>query len=396
VGRADPGSDLIDWVLRTATARDDLGALLTGVCERLRAAGLPLWRASLDLPTIDPTSRALSHKWWRDRASSVETLKHGPGPESTFQRSVIAHLLSIGLNERRWRLESGEGVADFDLLGTLQAAGGTDYVVRLVPFGEGKPVIRGVALSIATDRAGGFADADIAFFDRLVPALGLAACRVSAARTATDALGVYLGPRTAERVLAGEIRRGEGERIAAAIFLADLKRFTSFSEREDSVRVVHWLNEHFEAVGDAVTARGGEILKFLGDGLLAVFPAADAERRPCPVCEEALRAAEEVVAANGALNERRAARGEPTLDVDVALHFGEAVYGNVGASRRLDFTVIGRAVNEVSRMEMLCDRIGRSVVLSEAFARRCSRPTVALGAFPLRGIEGDRVVYAVG
>jgi adenylate cyclase len=126
-----------------------------------------------------------------------------------------------------------------------------------------------------------------------------------------------------------------------------------------------------------------------------VFLAAEPGRRPCPVCEEALRAAEEAVAANGALNEGRWARGEPALDADVALHFGEAIYGNVGASRRLDFTVIGRAVNEISRMEMLCDRIGRNLVLSEAFAERCSRPTVALGAFPLRGIEGDRVVYAV-
>jgi adenylate cyclase len=395
VGQADPGSDLIEWVLRTATVNDDLGALLTGVCERMGEAGLPIWRATLDLPTIDPTFRALSHKWWRDRPGSVETLLHGPGQDGAFQRSVIHHLLSIGLNERRWRLETGDGVADFDLLQTLLKAGGTDYIMRLVPFGAERTVIRGVALSIATDRAGGFADEDIASFDRLVPALGLAACRISAARTATDALSVYLGPKTAERVLAGEIRRGEGERIAAAIFLADLKRFTSFSEQEDPVRVVHWLNEHLEVVGDAVTARGGEILKFLGDGLLAVFPVTDADRQPCPICEDALRAAEEVVAANGALNGTRAARGEPALDVDVALHFGEAVYGNVGASRRLDFTVIGRAVNEISRMEMLCDRIGRSIVLSEIFAQRCSRPTVALGAFALRGIAGDRVLYAV-
>ena len=126
MGRADPGSDLIDWVLRTATVSDDLGALLAGVCERMGEAGLPLWRASLDLPTIDPTSRALSHKWWRDRPGSVETLLHGPGQDGAFQRSVIFHLLSSGLNERRWRLETGEGVAEFDLLRSLRAAGGTD------------------------------------------------------------------------------------------------------------------------------------------------------------------------------------------------------------------------------------------------------------------------------
>jgi adenylate cyclase len=395
VRETGPGDDLIDWVLRHATAQDDLGALITGVCERLIAAGLPIWRASLDLPTIHPVARAVSHRWWRDRPVTVEMLPHGPGQDGVFQRSVIHHLLSSGLEARRWRLERGEGVAEFDLLRTLQAAGGTDYLLRLVGFGDGSSRVMGVALSIATDRAGGFAKDEIAQINRLIPALGLAAYRVSAARTATDALTVYLGPKTAQRVLAGEIRRGEGERIAAAIFYADLKRFTALSEREDALQVVAWLNEHFEAVGDAVTRRGGEILKFLGDGLLAVFPIADADRRPCPVCEEALSAAEEAVAANHALNERRALRDEPSLEVDVALHFGEVVYGNVGASRRLDFTVIGRAVNETSRMEALCDRLGRNVVLSEVFARRCSTPTVAVGAFALRGIVGDRVIYAI-
>jgi len=373
---AGTADDLIDWVLRYATTHDDLGALLTGVCERLVAAGLPIWRASLDLPTIDPILRAVSHRWWRDRPVSVEVLPHGPGKDAVFQGSVIYHLLSSGREARRWRLERGEGVAEFDLLRTLREAGGTDYLLRLVAFGDGSSRVMGVALSIATDRARGFAKDEIALINRLIPALGLAAYRVSAARTAADALSVYLGPKTAQRVLAGEIRRGEGERIAAAIFYADLKRFTSLSEREDALRVVGWLNEHFEAVGDAVTRRGGEILKFMGDGLLAVFPVADADRRPCPVCEEALRAAEEAVAANRALNARRTAQEEPALDLDIALHFGEVVYGNVGASRRLDFTVIGRAVNEACRMEAICDRIGRNNVLSEAFARRCPDPSV--------------------
>jgi adenylate cyclase len=304
-------------------------------------------------------------------------------------------LLSSGLEARRWRLERGEGVAEFDLLRTLREEGGTDYLLRLVGFGDGRSRVMGVALSIATDRPGGFAREEIALINRLIPALGLAAYRISAARTAADALSVYLGPRTAQRVLAGEIRRGDGETIAAAIFFADLKRFTSLSEREDALRVVGWLNEHFEAVGDAVTQRGGEILKFLGDGLLAVFPIADIDRRPCPICEDALRAAEEAVAANCALNESRAARREPGLELDVALHFGEVVYGNVGASRRLDFTVIGRAVNEACRMEAICDQVGRNIVLSEAFARRCPVATIEIGTFALRGIAGDRSIYAL-
>ena len=263
--------DLIDWILQQATAHDDLGALLAGTCERLVANGIPVWRASLDLPTIDPNARALMHKWWRDRYVVVDTLPHGPGQDAVFQRSVIAHLLSRGLELHRWRLERGEG-GEFDVLKTLQAEGGTDYLMRLVRFGDGTSATQGVAFSIATERAGGFSEAEIALVSRLVPALGLAAYRISAGQTASNALSVYLGPNTARRVLAGEIRRGEGERMAAAILFADLKQFTALFEREDALRIVAWLNEHFEAIGGAVTARGGEILKFLGDGLLAVFP----------------------------------------------------------------------------------------------------------------------------
>jgi adenylate cyclase len=141
--------------------------------------------------------------------------------------------------------------------------------------------------------------------------------------------------------------------------------------------------------------RGGEILKFIGDGLLAVFPVGDSDILPCPVCENAIRAAEEAIAANEDLNRRPAAAGEPVLSVDVALHFGEVVYGNVRAARRLDFTVIGRAVNEASRMEALCDRLGRNLLLSQTLARRSNRATVDLGRFHLRGIAGERIIYGI-
>jgi len=388
-------ADAIDWILQHGTAHDDLGGLLAGVCERLVTAGVPLWRGSLDIPTIDPSWRAMAHKWWRDRPFSVEALPHGPEQEGIFRESVIYHVLSSGRTTCRWRIENGEGVAQFGLLRSLREEGGTDYLLKLVPFGQSRTRVTGVALSLATKRTGGFSDEDVEALEGLVPALGLAAYRISLALTASESLSVYLGASTARRVLAGEIRRGEGETIAAAILFADLKGFTAFSERQEALRVVGWLNEHFEAIGLAVAAHGGEILKFMGDGLLAVFPVVDVDARPCLVCEQALAAAVDARAANQAVNARRAAEGEPELDVDLALHFGEVVYGNVGASRRLDFTVIGRAVNETCRMERLCDEIGRNIVLSQAFARRCASPTAEVGTFALRGIEGARTVYAL-
>jgi adenylate cyclase len=394
MGEAD-GNNLVDWVLQYATTHDDLGALLTGLSERLLEAGMPIARASVSLPTLDPNARAVAYIWWRDRGIVTEFTPHGREQADNFQRSVIYHLQSSNTPVARWRIEHGEGVSNFDLLRNMKAQGVTDYLLRLVRFSDGQTALRGVALSVATDRIGGFLADEIELINRLVPALALAVYRIIIAKTAVDALSVYLGPQTGRRVLAGEIRRGEGERIAAAILNADLKGFTNLTERQDAMQVVGWLNQHFEAIGDAVTARGGEILKFMGDGLLAVFPVSDPEARPCAVCQEALQAAEEAIAANGELNQRRAATGEPRLDVDVVLNFGEVVYGNVGASRRLDFTVIGRAVNEASRMEALCDQLGRSLLMSEPFAERCGRSTVNLGRFQLRGITGMRPIHGL-
>ena len=388
-------SELIDWVLEFATAHDDLDALLTGLSERLIDAGFPLLRASIALPTIDPSARAVSYVWWRGKGVATERMPHGKQQEDNFQRSVIFDLQQRQILTARYRLDAGEGVEQFDLLREMKAAGGTDYLLRLVPFGGGQVALTGVALSVATDQEGGFTDRERVLINRLVPALALAAYRISVAQIAADALSVYLGPQTGRRVLAGEIRRGEGERIAAAILNADLKGFTNLTEREDALQVVGWLNEHFDAIGNAVNARGGEILKFMGDGLLAVFPVSDPDARPCVICEEALLAAEEAIAANADLNRRRSAIGEPRLDVDVVLHFGEVVYGNVGATRRLDFTVIGRAVNEASRMEALCDQLGVNLLMSEAFAERCSQEMVSLGEFQLRGIAGDRTIYRI-
>ena len=245
----------LDGILRYALANDDLAGILRTACEALVEAGLPVWRASLDIPTLDPNARAMAHKWWSDRPLSIEPLPHGPEQESVFRESVIFYVMSRGLETHRWHLERHEGVEEFALLRELKAQGCTDYVLRLVPFG-GDMAVRGVALSLATTRSGGFTADDLNVADRLVPALALGAYRMSLGRTATETLSIYLGPRSAHRVLGGEIRRGEGETIAAAILLLDLRGFTALTEREDALRVVGWLNEHFEAIGDVIAAHG--------------------------------------------------------------------------------------------------------------------------------------------
>jgi adenylate cyclase len=278
------------------------------------------------------------------------------------------------------------------LLLPLRAEGGTDYVQHIVWFTPGT-ALRGLAVSFATDAPTGFRESELAILEEVLPMLGLAVCKLSLSWTLQETLATYLGAATSARVLHGDIRRGKGETVAAAILLADFRSFTALTERQDPTSVVGWLDEHFDAIGEPVARCGGEILKFIGDGFLAMFPVLDPSDRPCATCAGALDAAELALAANGALNERRRSAGLPELAVDVVLHFGQVVYGNVGTNRRLDFTVIGRAVNEASRIEELCKETGRSILVSETFARRCGRRLEEVGTFALRGLERKQRVW---
>jgi adenylate cyclase len=324
----------------------------------------------------------------------MDSATHGAAGEAAFQASPIFFAQSRGLLRYRWRLRRAEDADGLPMLLRLHGEGATDYLMQLVTFGSERTVANGAALAFATDVSGGFDDRHIAVIEAVLPALGLVAKCFSVTRTASEALGVYLGPRTSQRVLSGEIQRGSGQTISAAVLIADLRGFTALAARADPTSVVRLLDEHFELIGAAVEGQDGEVLKFLGDGLLAIFPFTDDPASGPRACDRALAAAEQALAGTGALNAGRTARGEPTLVLDIALNAGEVVYGNVGAARRLDFTVIGSAVNEAARMEHLCEALDRNLVLSEPFARVCSRPTVEVGRVALRGLAGERSIRA--
>ncbi len=385
---------LTRWIAEQATSSDDLETLLETFCGTLIAAGLPLWRVSVSVPTIDPTVRAFGMNWVRGQGLSLVRTAHGLASEAVFRRSPVHALIEANRSFARWRLDTLGPDEGFTILHDLRQEGGTDYVLHLIGFTPGS-ALRGVAFSFATDSASRFSDRDLAEIDAVLPVFGLAICKLSLSYTLRETLGIYLGPATASRVLDGQIRRGEGQTVSAAILLTDLRVFTALTDRVDPVQIVGWLDEHFDALGNPVAQNGGEILKFLGDGFLAIFPVAELEARPCAICERALAAGQAALAANRALNDRRRAANLPELDADLVLHFGEVVYGNVGTSRRLDFTVIGRAVNEASRIEKLCDALDRSLLVSDSFAERCGRGLVSLGTFPLRGLEQPQRIWTV-
>ncbi len=264
-------------------------------------------------------------------------------------------------------------------------------MIKLAEF-PGETALGGVGFSIAVDGPGGFSEQQVADVERLMPALALTCCRVATTRVATDMLAVYTGTRTSGRILSGQTRRGDGASIYAAILLADLKDFTSLNERWPPERIVGWLNEHFEAIAGPVEENGGEILKFMGDSLLAIFPA-DIDD-PSEACGRALSSARMAVKANQLLNARRNDEEEPQLLVDIALHVGAVFYGNIGASRRLDFTAIGRAVNEAARIEKVADTVGYSLLASRPFAAQVPKGFRNVGSFVLKGVAEPADVYA--
>jgi adenylate cyclase len=376
--------DLINWILEEGRDNDDLGAILETVSERLVAWGIPVCRTTLNMPTIDPVAAVLSFQWSREKGVMRSTFAPGVSGGTQFRRSPIGYLVERNLGFERWKLEDPEVVGRFPLFQELRALGITEYALQLVPFSKGRTGLQGAALSMATDRAGGFSDAEIEEAARILPALSLVAYRIGLLHVATETLGAYLGPQTGARVLQGEIRRGDSQVISAVTALVDRARGTE---------IVGWLNQHLECIGDAVAERNGEVLKFLGDGILAVFPAAPIGAEHA--CAEAVRAAIDACGRNAALNARRAAEGGPALDLTIALHFGDVLYGNIGTARRLDFTVIGPAVNEVSRMEALGKALGRELLLSESIAHRCGQPVLSLGPHELRGVAGMREMYVV-
>jgi len=351
-----------------------LGALLD-------AHGLPVCRIGTSLFTAHPEIHSRELIWVRGQGLRSRTMPHGVLDSPEFRDSPIASILD-GERRIRRRLWIPEERASFPILESLHREGATDYIVNGVRFGDG----RIACISCASDRPSGFTEAEMAALRTILP---LAAMRVeveSLRTSMTSLLSVYLGPNAASRVLRGAFRRGTGETLDAAIWFSDLRNFTTLSDHHAPETVVAVLDAHFEVVGAAVEAHGGEILKFIGDAVLAIFPCSDGG--PAAACRRALGAARSCLEAMEAARRGPSVEGRPHLEAGIALHLGEVMYGNIGSANRLDFTVIGAAVNVASRTESMCKTLGVPLVLTDAVAQHLDpAELVGLGVHPLRGVS---------
>jgi adenylate cyclase len=297
----------------------------------------------------------------------------------------------------RRRLSDPACPRDYPVLCELAEAGMTDYVCAVVPFGDMADG-NGLMTAWATDRRDGFADREVDRLVRLVSLLAVVVKASAAPRVSRSLLSIYLGHDAGNRVLAGTVKRGSMQTISAVLYFADLAGFTGFADKAESQALMAALDAYLEAMAVPVEHSGGQILKYIGDGLLATFALADFDGEAEPAVAAALDAAEDALARVAAINAERQAVGEPCMDLDIALHLGDVLYGNVGTDERLDFTVIGPAVNEASRIEALCGRLDRRVLASAALARAAGSERhrlTSLGLQQLRGVAQPQELFGL-
>jgi adenylate cyclase len=373
-------------LLRTPHVDDGGVSLMAELVALVRSKGLPLWRCAFGLMTKHPELVWTSVHWNEDKGISTIDRPRATLDSAYFTRSPIARLRQ-GSAPIRVRLHGVEPT--FPICEDLRQQGGTDYFAQGLPASNGEVGF----ITWASREPDGFSDESLAALDALAPDLSLRIELASAYQATRALLGVYLGRNAGQRVMEGAFQRGGGELIEAAIWFCDMRGFTTLADASAPEAVVKVLDEYFDCVAGVVMGHGGEVLKFIGDAILAIFPVTDGAHA---ACRRALGAAEAALETLRPLNEQRARDGAPTIDVGIALHHGQVMYGNIGAKDRLDFTVISSAVNEASRLEGLCKSLGTKLALSQAFVNAAAPAgLVDLGEQTLKGVRTPIRVFTL-
>lgn len=379
---------VIDWLVHEGRLAPEPVQLIQQFADRLVAAGAPLARFTLGLQAIHPQWRTMGLQWRRGEKVVQAARPHGIENTPDYIGSPIQELVLTG-SPVRYRLDR-LGNEHHTVLHDLARSGGTDYYAMPMRVLYGRPP----ALTFMTDRPEGFLDSDIEKFRRLIDHLAPIAESHIGYRVSRTLLETYLGRVVGEQILGGSIRRGDGREINAVLWFSDLRDFTGLNERMPADALLELLNNYLQLVGDALAKNGGEILKFIGDGVMGYFPADDALFLP-QVTANALEAAKQLIEDVDAANSARAAGGADPMRFGIGLHVGQVTFGNVGTQDRLDFTVIGPAVNRASRLEGLTKALGVPVCASAEFNDVCQVPMKSLGKHRLRGVPQPVEIFTL-
>ena len=370
---------VLDWLDAGAPGAREPQDVLDQMCRRLVAQGIALARVAVFVRTLHPNVAGRGFFWREDRPQvEVDTADHSWFGSEEHLKSPIYAVWTKNAEIRR-RLADPDCPLDYPLLRRLRAEGITDYLAEPLRFLSGEIHVA----TFATRRPGGFLDGEVQMIRRLLPPFTRVAEIFSTMRKARNILDAYLGPYAGEKVLQGSIRRGDGEDIRAVIWFCDLRDSTPLADAMTRREFLRLLNDYFECVLGPVQERGGQVLRFIGDAALAIFPVGE---DPAEACGKALAAAREAVARMKKLNENR----ERSLRFGIGLHLGEVTYGNIGTPDRIEFTVVGAAANEAARIESLCKSLEVDILVSPNVARHSNVALTSLGTHTLRGV-GDKM-----
>ena len=390
-------SDLAQWITGVGLAGETETAMMAGFCERAVAAGLPLASGLMIIDTLHPIHEGRAVRWNRAKGTT-ELLEYGRTNEGEaaerWRASPFYKLLETGQKASRHKL-AAEVAAGSTYFAQQLEEGLTEYVAVVNRFaaegiiGEMDCVYSGWG----TDRPEGFSDADVTALKRVLPFLALAMKCAALGRMAGTLVETYLGRGAGQLVLAGRIGRGVAERIGAALWFSDLRGYTKITDTAAPDQIIPMLNDYADAVLSAIHDRGGDVLKLIGDGVLAIFRS----EHGATACRAAIAAARSAAERIEDLNRRREAESLPTTHMYLGLHVGEVFFGNIGSKDRLDFTVVGPAVNETSRIAAMCRSVDQRILMSAAFAQALDDPSrvVSVGRFALRGVGRPQDLFTL-
>ncbi len=380
--------DVVHWLTNGTRDERFIDNIFAELCIRLQRADIPLKRASLHMLIHHPQWLG-ARMMWEDgmREAVIDRVDYDVTERSEYIGSPASEIHE-GATEVRENLERAallgrkHGVYD-----DMRAKGLTDYVAWPLYHTLGKRHL----VTFATDRAGGFDAAHIAGLQKILPVLALVSEIRIKNRLARTLLETYVGSHASDLILAGATRRGSGTTVRAAIMICDLRDFTKISDNWPRDDVIELLNGYFDAMSEPVVRHGGEILKFIGDGMLAIFPLSEPQ-----ACANLLRAVTEAREAMAALNAQNSDTGRAPLNYGIGVHVGDVMYGNIGSRSRLDFTVIGPAVNMASRLEALTKQLGKPVLLSRQFTDIVEGDfdLERVGEYPVRGFNDPIELFA--
>ncbi len=390
----NPAEDnpFVNWLVRDAWKASTVADLLADTARQMNLAGLPAWRLRLFIRTLNPQLFGMFYRWQRDLEGIEEfQATHAGVQSSAYLDSPFAPIIN-GEGGVRRKLEGDNPELDFPVLEDLVAEGATDYVAVPLRFSDGQINV----LTLISDKPGGFSTSELGFLYEILPNLGRLVETYAQRLSSLTLLKTYLGKDAGERVMNGLVKRGDGENVHAVIWFSDLRGSTKMADNMPREEYLAALNQYFDCVAGAILDNGGEVLKFIGDAVLAIFPIDDPDELLPAACANALSAVREAHDRLEAVNSERTGLGEPPLEFGTGLHRGNITYGNIGTEQRLDFTVIGPAVNEAARIEDLCKTLGVSLIASSAFANGVTDALKSLGIHELRGVKTKQEIFTLG